>query len=206
MKKVNYFKKYSLPAILLMSVAITSCKKDDVAAPKKENEEEVITDVKLIFTNAANPLDIITARAKDPDGAGVKELEILDKINLDTNKTYVLSLQVMNNLEIPGEDITKEILKEANDHQFFYSFTKDAFSNPAGDGNIDNAKDATKYNDFDQNKNPIGLSTTWTTNSSVLKNGKFKVRLQHQPNIKSATTGSSDGDTDFELEFDLIIE
>ncbi len=205
MKKVKYFKKYGVYAVLSMSVALSSCKKDEVEPPKVENEEEVITDIKLIFTNNANPLDIVMASAKDPDGAGVKELEILNPINLDTSKTYVLTMRVMNNLEIPGEDLTIEIAKEGKDHQLFYSFTDNAFANPLGNGNIDNAKDAVKYNDIDEKGNPIGLSTTWVTNKNILKDGKFKLRLQHQPDIKSVTTGSSDGDTDFELEFVLNI-
>ena len=72
MKKVNYFKKYSVYALLAASMLFTACNKDkDEVVPEEENEEEVITDVKLIFTNDADATDIVEARAEDPDGEGV---------------------------------------------------------------------------------------------------------------------------------------
>jgi hypothetical protein len=206
MKKGNYFKKIGSFAFVIAALTFTSCKPDEVAPPKAENEEEIITDIKLVFTNDADTNDVVEASVKDPDGAGVQELEVLNAINLDKNKTYTLTLEIMNKLKSPGEDITEEIKEEGDEHQFFFGFTNNAFSNPLGNGNIDNAQDSLQYKDEDSNGNPIGLSTSWQTSSSELKNGKFSIRLQHQPDLKSATTGASDGDTDFELAFDLIID
>ena len=196
---------YGLLAILSATIAFTSCKKDD-EVPEEENELEVITDVKLVFTNVDDGTDIVEARANDPDGEGVEELTILDDINLDTSKTYVLTFEVFNNLDTPGEDIGAEILEEDDEHQIFFSFNNDAFANPAGNGNIDNASDPLNYNDSDDNGNPVGLSTNWTTSSTQLSGGTFRVRLQHQPDVKTATSGSNDGDTDFDLSFVLNIQ
>lgn len=207
MKKIDFFKKYSLYALLATTTLFTNCtKNDDEVVPEKENELEIITDVKLIFTNNADAADIVTATAKDPDGAGVQPLIIEGKIDLHINKTYTLSFEIMNNLEIPGEDIGKEIKEEDKEHQFFFSFSNDAFSNPTGNGNIDTASDPINYNDKDGNGNPVGLSTTWTTSSNILSKGVFTVRLQHQPNVKTATSDTNDGDTDFELKFELNIK
>ena len=209
MKNLNVFGKYSLYFLLISGLFVTSCKKDDDDAtdtPAEENEEEVITDVTLIFTNVNDTSDVVTASAQDPDGEGVQELEVLDDINLDTAKTYILTLEIMNNLDSPGEDITEEIEEEAVDHQFFFSFTEDAFADPAGDGNVDNSGDALNYNDLDDNGNPIGLSTTWTTASTVTSGGTFEIRLQHQPDIKSATSSADDGDSDIDLFFVLNVE
>lgn len=205
MKKVNELKRYSLYVLMALVVIFTGCSKDD-EAPEPENEEEIITDVKLIFTNNADASDVVTARAKDPDGAGVQELAILDQISLDISKSYTLTLEIENNLESPGEDITEEIEEESNDHQFFFSFSTDAFSNPMGSGNIGSASGSINYNDMDGNGNPLGLSTSWTTGSNSLANGTFTIRLQHQPDVKTATSGANDGDTDFELEFVLNIQ
>jgi len=88
----------------------------------------------------------------------------------------------------------------------FFSFTDNAFSNPTGDGNIDNASDVINYNDVDGNNNPLGLSTTWITGASAVSAGTFTVRLQHQPDVKTATSGANDGDTDFELQFVMNIQ
>lgn len=200
---MDFFKKYTLYALLAVGVLFTGCDDDD--APEPENLPEVITDVKLIFTNDADASDVVEARAQDPDGEGVEELEILDQITLKTNTTYTLTYEIFNNLETPGEDIGAEILDEDNEHQVFFSFTEGAFTSPTGDGNIDSASDPINYNDQDENGLPVGLSTTWTT-SAAATTGMFTARLQHQPDVKTATSGSTDGDTDFDLMFTLNIE
>lgn len=201
------FGKHSAIAMMALGVALASCKKDEITPPAPENEVEVITDVKLIFTNTADPNDVVEATAQDPDGAGVQGLVIQSPINLGINKTYTLTYDIKNNLESPGEDIGAEIASEDDEHQIFYSFSNDAFTNPAGNGNIDNAADPVVYNDTDGNGNPVGLSTTWTTSGTALASGAFTIRLQHQPNgIKTATSGANDGDTDFDLQFVLTIQ
>ncbi len=197
----NIFKlNYLLFAVLTLFI-FTACEEDDVA-PEEEHEEEVITDVKLIFTPASG--SVVTARAQDPDGEGVQELQVLDAINLAQGTTYILTFEMMNNLETPGEDIGEEIAEEDDEHQVFFAFTDGAFSNPTGNGNIDNASDPINYNDSDGNGNPVGLNTSWTTAGA--STGTFTVRLQHQPDVKTATSGANDGDTDFELQFVLNIE
>tara|TARA_B110000046_G_C13015609_1_gene408550 strand:+ start:1345 stop:1962 length:618 start_codon:yes stop_codon:yes gene_type:complete len=205
MRKMRKMKNYGFIAMLLAAVAVTSCKKDD-EVPEEENELEVITDVKLVFTNTTDAADIVEARAQDPDGAGVEELAILDEINLDTSKTYRLTFEVFNNLDSPGEDIGAEILEEDEEHQIFFGFSNNAFANPLGNGNIDTESDPLNYNDSDANGNAVGLSTNWTTPSTQLIGGNFRVRLQHQPDVKTASSGSNDGDTDFDLSFVLNIQ
>lgn len=209
MNTLSKFRKYGLLTILFTAVTVTGCKDDDddvTPAPPVENEEEVITDLKLIFTNTSDTTDKVEARAQDPDGEGVLELVILDTIRLNVSKTYELTYDIFNNLETPGEDIGAEIEGEDNEHQIFYSFSNNAFTSPAGNGNIDNASDAVSYNDFDGNGNPVGLLTTWVTSANQLSNGNFTVRLQHQPDLKTSTSGATDGDTDFELAFVLNIQ
>ncbi|MCH2232748.1 MAG: GTP cyclohydrolase [Crocinitomicaceae bacterium] len=202
MRKMN---QYAILATLSCAVAVASCKKDEVV-PEEENVVEVFTDVKLIFTNAADPSDVVEARAQDPDGEGVQGLAILDEITLGVDKTYNLTYEIANNLTVPGEDIGAEILEEDNEHQFFYTFTNNAFSNPAGNGNVDNASDPLNYSDLDENGLPVGLLTQWTTPSTALSGGVFTARLQHQPDVKTASSGSNDGDTDFDLTFVLNIQ
>jgi hypothetical protein len=205
--KTNFLrKKNSLVALFLAAIFITGCKKDDDSVPAEENELEVITDVKLIFTNTEDANDVVEARAQDPDGEGVEELKILDEIELEANTSYTLTFEIMNNLESPGEDIRAEILEEDDEHQFFFHFSEGLFTNPEGDGNFDNAADPIRYNDNDGNGNPLGLSTTWTTADTHVHDAHFAVKLQHQPGVKTASSGANDGDTDFELEFDLHIE
>ena len=147
--------------------------------------------------------DTVVVAAQDPDGAGVQELQVLGAINLKANTNYFLSMIIENCLEDPCELMNEEIEEEAEEHQFFYAFTNDIFTSPSGNGNIDNASDPINYIDVDGNGNPIGLLSTWNTGSA--KSGTFTIQLQHQPDVKTATSGATDGDTDFALTFNLNI-
>ena len=197
----NIFKlNYLLYAVLTLFI-FTACEEDE-AAPEEENEVEVFTDVKLVFTPLGGGA-AVEAAAQDPDGAGVQELQVLGAINLAANTEYLLSMMIENCLEDPCEDMNEEIAEEAEEHQFFFAFTNDAFTSPVGNGNMDNASDPINYIGFDGNGNPVGLNTNWTTGSA--STGTFTVQLQHQPDVKTATSGSTDGDTDFALTFNLNI-
>ena len=197
----NIFKlNYLLYAVLTLFI-FTACEEDEVA-PEEENEVEVFTDVKLVFTPAGGGA-AVEAAAQDPDGAGVQELQVLGTINLAANTEYTLTMVIENCLESPCELMNEEIEEEDEEHQFFFSFTNDAFTSPVGNGNIDTASDPLNYNDADGNGNSIGLNTSWTTGSA--SSGTFTVQLQHQPDVKTATSGSTDGDTDFALTFNLNI-
>jgi hypothetical protein len=207
MKTINPFKSLQLLAILFSVITIIGCSNNDDDAPEEENEVEVFTDVTLIFTNTANNSDVVRASAQDPDGTGIQELQILDAITLAADTEYTLTYEILNALDPADvEDIGNEILEEDNEHQFFFSFTENVFANPTGNGNIDAAADPINYNDADENGNPVGLSSTWTTSSTAASGASFTVRLQHQPDVKTATSGSNDGDTDFALTFALNIQ
>ena len=210
MNPLENLKKYGMYTLLLGGALLTACDDDD-EAPEAENEEEVITDVTLTFTNTADATDVVTARAEDPDDAGVQPLEILDEITLTSGATYTLGLEILNALDPDDpEDIGEEIAEEDDEHQFFYAFTDGAFSNPNGDGNVDNSTDPVNYDDEDENGNPVGLSTTWTA-GDALEDGSFRIILQHQPPVdeqpvKTATSGVEVGDADFDLDFVLNVQ
>ena len=197
----NIFRlNYLLYAVLTLFIFM-ACEEDE-AAPEEENEVEVFTDVKLVFTPTGGGA-AVEAAAQDPDGAGVQELQVLGAINLAANTSYTLTMVIENCLESPCELMNEEIEEEDDEHQFFFAFTNDAFTSPAGNGNIDSASDPINYNDSDGNGNSLGLNTSWTTGSA--STGTFTVQLQHQPDVKTATSGSTDGDTDFALTFNLNI-
>jgi len=201
------FKNCLLIGLLSCSLIFTGCGDDD-DAPEEENEVEVITDLTLVFTNKADKGDVVKASAKDPDGIGSEKLKLVDggTINLTSGVTYTLTFEILNKLDPDDvEDIAEEIEEEDDEHQIFFEFTDDAFTSPTGDGNIDTASDPINYEDKDDDDNPVGLETTWTA-GSARSEGKFRVKLQHQPDIKTADTGADDGDTDFNLLFKLNIK
>jgi len=87
---------------------------------------------------------------------------------------------------------------------FFFSFTDGIFSDPSGDGNVDNRSDPLNYNDQDANGLPVGLSTAWTAGGHTDTPGEFNIVLKHQPDgQKTSTSDASVGGTDVDITFPL---
>ena len=167
-------------------------------------EEEVINQITLTFT-PDNGEEAVTATWFDEDGEGVGSPTI-DEIELEEDVTYEMSITLANTLGMEEEDITAEIMEEADEHMFFFSFTDGVFSNPMGDGNVDNRNDPINYNDMDANGLPVGLSTTWTAGEHTEMEGEFNLVLKHQPDLKTATSDATVGGTDIDITFPLHIE
>lgn len=202
-KTSRLIKTTRILTLLLFPILLMNCQNDD---PMKEDTPELITKATLTFTptDGGTP---VTATASDPDGEGVQDIVIDGPINLGTNKTYLLSVQLVNQLVDPSDpayDITKEVEKEGSEHLFFYAWTNDTFSDPTGNGNVDNRSDKVNYNDQDEMGLPIGISTTWTTSGSPAS-GTFRIVLKHQHHQKSATSDVTMGESDLDLTFALHV-
>ena len=182
---------------------VVSCGDDDGPDPMDDEDEEAITELVLTFTPTGDG-DVVTATWLDADGDGVGEPTI-DEIDLVEGTEYTLTMTLANTLEDPDEDITAEIQEEDDEHIFFFGFTENIFSDPAGDGNIDNRGDELNYNDQDENGFPVGLSTTWTAGAHTDAAGEFTVVLKHQPDLKTATSDATVGGTDIDATFPINI-
>jgi hypothetical protein len=145
--------------------------------------------------------------ASDPDGDGVQNIAPDGPINLAAAKTYILTIQLINELADPGDaeyNLTAEVEEEGDEHMFFFSWTNNVFNDPTGNGNIDNRSDDVNYEDDDVNGLPLGLETFWTT--AGVSSGKFQILLKHQPDLKSASSTSSTGETDLDIEFTINVQ
>ena len=202
----------SLASVTVMSgmLFLASCSKDE---PKKEDTPELITKATLVFT----PVDgsaAVTVTATDPDNQGSQPIRVDGPINLVKNKTYVMTIELINGLAKPTDaayDVTEEVEEEGDEHQFFFSWTNSAFSSPTGDGNIDNPNDGLNYtggtNSKDKDGGNLGLTTTWTTaNPSGSISSNFRVVLKHQPGLKTNTSDANTGETDLDLTFVLNVQ
>jgi hypothetical protein len=107
-----------------------------------------------------------------------------------------VEITVADESKTPAEDITEEILEEADEHQFFFRVTEGitlTFS----------------YEDQDKNGNPLGLKTKMITSQPSL--GTLRVTLRHEPN-KTATgvamgmIDNAGGETDIEVDFDFVVQ
>lgn len=185
-----------------MGAVAVGCDESD---PVKEDTPEMITSVTLTFVPVDDG-DPVVVTASDPDGEGVQSLTVDGPITLTANKAYVLALSLVNGLADetdPSHDVTGEITAEADEHIFFYQWTEGLFTDPAGDGNIDKRTDPVAYNDADANGLPLGLITSWTTGAPA--SGRFRIVMKHQPGLKSETSTATMGESDLDLEFELMI-
>ncbi len=207
MKKITF----SYVHILLITVSfvlLTGCGAEE---PTPEDTPELITEVTLKFspTDGSEPV-IVTA--VDPDGEGVKDIQVNGTITLFHNKTYVLTIGLINGLALPDSEayqIDTEVEEEGDEHIFFFGWTNNVFADPSGNGNIDNRNDPVNYtggeNSKDENGLPLGLTTTWTASKNTAE-GSFRILLKHQPGLKSETSGATDGETDLDLTFGINVQ
>ncbi|MFN8322961.1 MAG: hypothetical protein U0T74_09910 [Chitinophagales bacterium] len=192
MKKTNLKSALlTLTVFLILTGLLNSCKpkcERHPEDPECAGENELITTLKVTFTDSATGNAAGVFQFKDADGNGSPE--IFDTIRLAANKTYRAELQFLNESVSPAENITDEIEAENNDHFIAYhahtltiTFT---------------------YIDFDSNTPslPVGLQTYWQTGPAAT--GTAHITLRHQPGVKDGT--ETPGDTDAEVEFPVILQ
>lgn len=190
--------------IYIFILLLAGC--DNNNDPQKEDVPEMITKVTLKFTGGGQ---VVTVTATDPDGDGVQNIQTDGSLKLSKNTQYTMTMELINGLADPGDEaynVTAEVNKESDEHMFFFAWTNNAFSTPSGNGNIDNRSDPVDYQDVDANSLPLGLNTKWKTTDVATPAATLRVLLKHQPALKSATSSSSDGETDLDLTFDLVVE
>ena len=184
----------------VLAIGFASCESDD---PVAENDAEVITDVTLNFQEldaSGNPVGLISSfSASDPEGIEVGATPTIETVSLTRGKTYRMTIEVYNG--IADEDITEEVLEEADEHQFF--FLGSAFS-----GNI-----LTIAYD-DPSGELIGLQNTLTVSSSPgTNNTSMQVVLRHDldksfpgatnPNFTNYVQAG--GETDLDITFPVVL-
>ncbi len=183
-------RKFYLSCLIFASImALSACDPD----PKPINEEELITTVAYILTPAAGGNNVVMS-FKDLDGDG-GTAPIIVKGELQANTSYSGILLLSNETVNPSEDITTEITKEAEDHQFFYKSSKPDL--------------VVLYNDKDVNGLPIGLATALSTGNTG--KGTITLTLRHLPNKSAINVSAGDitnagGETDVEVTFTFDVK
>jgi hypothetical protein len=163
---------------------------DVVIEPR--NEKELITTLEMTFSPVSGGDDLVFS-VYDADGDGPIEPEYINS-SLAADTDYNVSIEVRNDEE--GEDITVEIAEEDDEHQFFFQISNGL--------NIEFA-----YNDVDENSDPIGLSTIFST--GVASSGSLVVILRHEPDKSASGVANGDpsnagGETDIQATFEVVIE
>lgn len=186
-------KNLKLLALFITAIAFTSCSDDD-DAPEVINEEEVITDVTLTFTNESN--EETTYTFTDPQYRDENYVEPV--ILLNEGEIYQVETNFYNNSNPQDPElITTEVQEERDDHFVTYSFSEASI-----DLNRTDSEAST-----DSNGVQIGLFTEWITTET--SSGEVMVRLIHQPESKDTSDGYGSftgGETDVEVSFDVEIQ
>jgi hypothetical protein len=184
-------KKINLVILLMLVMAVSiQCKKDDpiVNPPIQGEEDELITTMNLEFIDSAGVLTNQTFSFKDPDGPGGNAPTVFDTIALSANNTYNVAITLLNESVSPAEDITVEVLNEADEHFFCFE------PSVAGNCIVTRTDSDGQYE--------IGLASKW--NVLTISQGFMLIKLKHQPGVKNGTC--SPGETDIEINFPVKIQ
>ena len=161
--------------------------------PVVPHEEELITTVEIAFTSTDGGVPLFW-KYEDLDGDGGNEpVWTLDTLQMNT--VYNAEITLWNKSETPTEELTGEILAEAQAHQFFFETDLDSV--------------AISYNDLDVDGNPIGQKFILETASA--QSGTFTLILKHEPDkfadgVANGQIGLAGGETDVEIVFDLVVQ
>lgn len=186
MKTVNTILSMKKFLILFLTLGlITSCSDDDNPTPV--NAEEVITTLTLTLTPQGGGTSVVM-QSRDADGDGPNAPVITVSGALAASTTYIGSVQFLNELESPAEDITEEVEEEANEHQVFYSF-------------LGTSGSTVIYDDMDGNGDPLGVNITLNSGAASTGNTLI-VTLKHEPTKPNdGTAAGAGGETDIEASF-----
>ncbi len=185
MRKLNF-----LATVLFTTLLFVSCSKDDDSTPEPVNEEEVITTLTATLVPAGQGTTI-TLKSQDLDGDGPNAPVITVSGNLSAGVIYNGTIELLNEMESPAEDITEEIEEEDLDHQFFYTIG----------GGLDVT---TSYENNDSEGNPLG--TEFTLVAGAASSGALTFTLRHEPTKPNTGLDDAGGETDISVTFNLTVE
>lgn len=173
--------------LVTATILLNACKKDK---PGEGNDEEVITTLNLRFIPTSGTGSVVNFSYDDADGPG-GAAPIQSVISLSAATTYNVEVTVLNKTVNPVDDITEEVIEEADAHRFYIE------PNPSNLITVSNLN-------VDQNGIALGTSSRWTTGAAGT--GTVKVTLRHYPSTppnKAASdpVNSPKSDTDIEVTF-----
>ena len=191
-KKRILMKKFLLFAVAIGMLCVTACVRDEPAAvvpPSPSNE--YITTVQLTYQNVAIATDngIATWKKLDPENPNTLPDTSAAILRLKKGANYTLAIAFLDQTKTPAVAVTDDIRARANYH--FICLTP-----------LNGLGITATATDYDTNKPPLplGLSQNIAT-STNLANGRFNLRLKHQPNLKTGACepGSADVDVNFSV-------
>jgi hypothetical protein len=177
-----------LATVILATLSLASCSDDD-DLPEVINEEEVITTMTITLVPDNDGASVIL-KTQDLDGDGPDE-PVVTSGKLVAGVTYDGSIELLNELETPADDITLEVIEENLDHQIFYTIASDLGVT------IDNVN-------LDSEGNLLG--TEFKLTAGAASSGLLTFTLRHEPTKPNTGLEDAGGETDIEVSFNVEVE
>ena len=178
--------KYALLAIPFLYF---SCD-DDNDTPEPINEEEVITTMIVTLVNHQNGSDVVTMQTQDLDGDGPNAPVLTVSGPLTAGTSYAGSVQFLNEMEDPAEDITEEVQEEDDEHQVFFSASGVVME--------------FVYMDFDGDGNELG--TQFVLAPITQGDGSLTITLVHEPTKPNDGLDTAGGEIDIQTTFSVTVQ
>lgn len=188
-------------AFLAVALAFVGC---DTNEPDPINPEELITQVTITFTNAADGSDTVTIVASDSDGDGAGITFSPMSASLRQGATYNATIELRDTIN--NEDITEEIEEESEEHLFRYTLS------PSTAGAVTITDSESDYTTEDENGAGdllVGLAFNVAVDAAASGTGTLNATLFHfddAPKTSStATSDEIDVDIDFPVTFATVV-
>lgn len=172
----------------LVGLGLAACGESSTAPG---GEQEVISRVTLTLT-PSNGGAALTAFVEDSDGNGpLPPAAQVGVLALVPGATYTGTVKFENRLVNPPEDITQEVLAEANEHRVYYTVTGTGVT--------------VTTTDTDAQGRPLGVRFTKAVGATPAA-GTTRVVLCHYDEApKNASSTSCQGETDIDVTFSYTI-
>jgi hypothetical protein len=180
----------SLSLATLSVLVLGACSGDSVTAPG--GEQEVISRVTVSLAPATG--SAVSAYIDDSDGSGPTAPSAqVGTLSVAKGATYTGTVRFENRLVTPVENITDEVVAEADEHRVFYTVSGEGVT--------------VTTTDRDAAGRPLGVNFTMAVGASAASGSRtFRVVLCHYGDVaKPGTATSCTNDTDIDVNFALVV-
>lgn len=152
-----------------------------------DDDHDFITTIKMVVKDSVTE-ELSTYVWEDIDGPGGAAPNRIDTIRLKSGHAYTAELTVLNNSINPADDLTTEIVEDADEHQFFYTTDLPL---------------TILYLDKDKNNKPLGQKIK--INTGTVGGGPLTIELSHYDDPADKNGIDPSDETDISVDFPVSI-
>ncbi len=181
--------------LVLLLVGLAGCD----ATPADPNPQELVTQVRITFTNTIDATDVVTITASDPDGDGADVTFSPASATLRAGATYSGSITLDDTVN--GVSLTDEIRAEAEEHLFAYAF------DPSAAATVTLTDRESDYTGEDTNGGDFAVGLTFRVAVAATASGSSEMRavLYHFDVVPKTSSTSTSDEADLDLPFPVTI-